>query len=273
MSSVTDPAWLTLSLTAFFAAGLTPIVLIGLFVHQRQRLGPVGLVGLLLSVAGALVYFGFQFDVCFVWPVLAQGTPGLLRVDGPMFHSPALGFVHFWTGPVASVGVLLFGIATYRARVFTRVSAVGFLFGTILTQGVLFLPLILRFIGAIPAAVGLAPTGLRQFRGRWPNPLQSQAGLCRRSGRPLGGSFRWVRSQLILCGFFSPDGLQVSRLAKALLKEAPMPWRSLSVIPVPAPHWCNRSDGPRHGPAGLRGRQGTGNRRTSERGHGGRTES
>ena len=133
VSWVLDPAWAALSMTAFLAALLSPFVLVGLFAHQRRQLGLVGVIGLLLSVAGMLVYLGFQFDLAFVWPVLAQQTPRLLDFEGPMFRAPSYAFVHFWMGPVTTVGVLVFGIAIYRARVFPRWSAVLFIIGMILT--------------------------------------------------------------------------------------------------------------------------------------------
>ena len=165
VSWVLDPAWAALSVMAFLVAILTPFVLIGLFAYQRHQLGRVGVIGLLLSVAGMLVYVGFQFDLAFVWPVLAQEAPGLLDFDGPMFQAPSYAFVHFWMGPVASVGILVFGIAVYRARVFPRWSAVLFIIGMILTQGILFPPLILRLIGSFPAALALTAMGYRQSKG------------------------------------------------------------------------------------------------------------
>ena len=126
VSWVLNPAWAALSVMAYLAAILTPFVMIGLFAHQRHQLGWVGTAGLLLSVAGMLLYLGFQFDLAFVWPALALEAPALLDFDGPMFQAPFFAFVHFWMGPVTTVGVLVFGIATYRARVFPRWSAVLF---------------------------------------------------------------------------------------------------------------------------------------------------
>lgn len=165
VSWVLDPAWAALSVMAFLAALLSPFVLVGLFAHQRRQFGLVGVVGLLLSVVGMLVYLGFQFDLAFVWPVLAQETPRLLDFEGPMFQAPSYAFVHFWMGPVTTVGVLVFGIAIYRARVFPRWSAVLFIIGMILTQGMLFPPLILRLIGALPAALALSAMGYWQSKG------------------------------------------------------------------------------------------------------------
>ena len=165
VSWVMDPAWAALSVIAFLAAILTPLVMMGLFSHQRHQLGRVGVIGLLLSVAGMLVYLGFQFDLAFVWPVLAQEIPGLLDFDGSMFQAPSYAFVHFWMGPVTTFGVLVFGIATYRARVFPRWSAVLFIIGMILTQGMLFPPLILRLVGSLPAAVALTAMGYMQAKG------------------------------------------------------------------------------------------------------------
>lgn len=164
VSWVSDPAWAPLSVSTFVVAILTPFVLTGLFAYQRHHLGLVGVTGLLLSLVGMLLYLGFQFDLAFVWPVLAQETPALLDFEGPMFQAPSYAFVHFWMGPVTTFGVLIFGIATYRARVFPRWSAILFIIGMILTQGMLFPPLILRLVGSIPAALALTAMGYRQCK-------------------------------------------------------------------------------------------------------------
>ena len=165
VSWVLDPVWDALSMMAFLAALLSPFVLMGLFAHQKRQLGLVGMIGLFLSIGGMLVYLGFQFDLAFVWPVLSRETPRLLDFEGPMFQAPSYAFVHFWMGPVTTVGILIFGIATYRARVFPRWSAVLFIIGMILTQGMLFPPLILRIIGALPAAIALSTMGYWQYKG------------------------------------------------------------------------------------------------------------
>lgn len=160
---VLDPAWGSLSVIAFLAAMLAPFVLIGLFIYQRPRIGKSGAVGLFLSVVGMLVYLGFQFDLAFVWPVLATENPALLDFEGPMFRSPIFAFVHLWMGPLTSLGILTFGIATYRAKVFPRWSAVLFLMGFLLIQGILFPPLVLRLIGSFPAAIALLVMGFGQM--------------------------------------------------------------------------------------------------------------
>lgn len=164
VSWILDPAWAALSIMAFLAALISPFVLMGLFAHQRRQLGKLGIIGLLVSVAGMLVYLGFQFDLAFVWPVLAREAPQLLDFEGSMFQAPFYAFVHFWMGPVTTLGVLIFGIAIYRARVFPRWSAVLFIIGMILTQGILFPPLILRLVGALPAALALSVMGYRQSK-------------------------------------------------------------------------------------------------------------
>jgi len=58
------------SAAVFVGGWLGAVLMVGLFTYQRPKIGIGGLVGLVLTVAGLLVYLGFQFDLAFVWPTL-----------------------------------------------------------------------------------------------------------------------------------------------------------------------------------------------------------
>jgi hypothetical protein len=108
------------------------------------------------SLIGFLAYLAFQFDMAFVWPVLAETAPELIDYDGPLFRDARFGFVHFWMGPLHLVGMLLFGIALIRARVFHRTASLFFMVGLILSAGVLFPPFLIRAVGGVLAAPTMA---------------------------------------------------------------------------------------------------------------------
>ena len=156
---VRDSAWPYLSLIAFVFGAVMPFVLLAVYSCQVEETGVLGLVGLVLSLIGTVVYLGFQFDMAFVWPVLAARAPELIDFSGPMFRDPRFAFVHTWMSPTHSIGVLLFGVALIRARVFPRTASVLFLIGVILSPGPIFPPFVIGAVGAVlgaPAMVWMA---------------------------------------------------------------------------------------------------------------------
>jgi hypothetical protein len=157
---VRDSAWPVLSVLAFAFTGVVPFILLGLYTCEIEEMGALGLTGLVIALIGLLPYIGFQFDMAFVWPVLVATTPELVDFAGPMFRDPRFALVHFWMGPVYSIGVLVFGIAMIRARVFPRAASVLLTVGMILVMGILFPPFVLRTMGAVLSAPALGWMGL-----------------------------------------------------------------------------------------------------------------
>ena len=162
---VRDSAWPLLSVMAFVLAALMPFVMLAIYACQIEETGVLGLSGLALALIGLLAYLGFQFDMAFVWPVLAVRAPELIDFGGPMFRDPRFAFVHVWMGPVHIVGMLLFGIALVRARVFPRTASLLFMVGAILSSGVLFPPFVIRAVGGVVGAPALVWMGLILWRG------------------------------------------------------------------------------------------------------------
>ncbi len=161
---VNDSAWPKLSVMAFVLAALMPFVMLAIYVCQIEETGVLGLIGLVLSLIGFAAYLCFQFDMAFVWPVLAATAPELVDFSGPMFRDPQFAFVHSWMGPLHSVGVVLFGIALIRAHVFPRTASVLFMIGVLLSAGVLFPPFLIRAVGGVLAAPALGWMALVLWR-------------------------------------------------------------------------------------------------------------
>jgi hypothetical protein len=161
---VLDDAWPALSVLAFVLALLMPLTLTGLYAGEVEETGRLGLLGYLIAFLGLLLFAAFQFDLAFVWPVLAAQAPELIDFSGPMFRDPPFSVVHSVMGPLHAVGIVVFGVATYRGRVFPRSCAVLFTIGIVLSAGILLPPLIIRPIGAVPAAVALAWMGYTLWR-------------------------------------------------------------------------------------------------------------
>lgn len=162
---VLDRDWGALSAAAFVLAALLPLVLTALCAFQLEQIGATGLVGFVLAFLGSVLLLSFQFEMTFVWPVLADHVPRLLDVQDAMYRTPRFSFVHFWMGPLFTLGMLVFGFGMVRARVFPRWSVILFTIGMILSAGVLFPPFLLRLGGSVLAALSLVRIGLVMLEG------------------------------------------------------------------------------------------------------------
>jgi hypothetical protein len=117
----------------------------------------LGLVGFLMAFLGNVLVAGAVWEATFVVPWLAWEAPELLD-KGPAGWL-ALGFISSYT--LAGLGVILFGVATIRARVFPTVAAVLLIIGVPVAVWT-FLPLPLP---DVLLGVAVAWLGLALFRG------------------------------------------------------------------------------------------------------------
>lgn len=181
-----DPEWQLLSAMALVLTWLMPFVMVAIYACQAAEAGALGLGGLATAVIGLLAYSGFAFDMALVWPILAARAPELADFAGPMFVDPRFAFVHTWMKLVHLVGVLLFGAALLKARVFPRKAIVGLTLGFLMMPGVLFPPFLLRAVGGIVEAWALAWIGLalwRRVEARRQPDLRCRGGLTQGESR------------------------------------------------------------------------------------------
>jgi hypothetical protein len=125
-----DPAnalltrWTAMSLAfvgllVLFLWGLT-----GLYLCQVERAGGLGLAGYLLGFAGTAMFIGAGSVDAFVTPLLTASDRALVAPDGPLLGG-GLGKYLMATGLAFALGYLLFGIASFRARVLPRWAALA----------------------------------------------------------------------------------------------------------------------------------------------------
>lgn len=166
---VRDPQWFALNVAALGMALLLPLGLVALYAAQAESLGTAGVAGFALAFLGSLLYLSLQFDESFVWPILAEEAPSLLSPQGPMFSDPVFMKGYLAMGLMFIAGWVLFGVATYRARVLSRAG------GALLTVGMAVfgagntVPVVIRGLGSAIGAVGLAL--LARSLWRWSEPV------------------------------------------------------------------------------------------------------
>lgn len=97
---------------------LLVVALIGLYLYQAEAAGKFGLVAFLAALGGTVLMGASDWVEVFIAPILAEHAPRLFD------EIPGLLMVGFMLNyGLETLGWLLFGVATFRARVFPRPAA------------------------------------------------------------------------------------------------------------------------------------------------------
>jgi hypothetical protein len=141
---------------ALFAMYALLLALTSLYAVQASVAGRLGLVGYLIAFLGTLLVAGDWWFESFVVPMLATAAPEIMKTapGGSLLAGAIATFALF------SVGWVLFGIATFRARVFPRRAAVLMIIGG--AVGILALSSPYQ----VPLAVAVGWIGYSTYKGR-----------------------------------------------------------------------------------------------------------
>ena len=116
------PLWVPSHLIGGIASILILLGLAGLYARQSEEVGIVGLIGFILTFigfilsAGALIYL----SVVLVPFLAAQGLDSFVDPKGPLFTSSAMQLAVGLSALSLLLGLLVFAIATLRAKVLPR---------------------------------------------------------------------------------------------------------------------------------------------------------
>ncbi len=126
-SSVTTATWVNVHIFATALGFFGLFGMAGLYARQVEESGWLGLAGFLLFTVWMTLVCGFSFVEAFILPKLATVSPAFIAGWMGMFiGAPSavdLGVLPMlWniSGPIFFLGPVLFGIATFRARVLPR---------------------------------------------------------------------------------------------------------------------------------------------------------
>jgi len=145
------PGYQLQSLVGLIACILAPIGILGLYIPHAEKVGKLGLAGCLLSCLGVILYGCMQYDETFTWPILAAKAPTLLEPQGLMAN-PAFFGSFIFMGVLLALGLILLGIAFFRARVFPRWAVICFSAGATLFG--IGMAVIFRTVGLVAWVVG-----------------------------------------------------------------------------------------------------------------------
>ena len=172
-SSVTTATWVNVHIFATALGFFGLFGMAGLYARQVEKSGWLGLAGFLLFSAWMTLVCGFSFVEAFILPRLATEFPAFVTGFLGMFSSiPSqvdLGILPtLWniSGPMYILGPLLFGIATFRARVLPRWAGALLVLGAVLIPVGALVPPEYQPKIMIPVGLALAWLGYALFSER-----------------------------------------------------------------------------------------------------------
>jgi len=181
LASVTTDAWAIIQPLKTVMSFLFLVGIAGLYARQVGRVGWLGFAGFVLLAICWALQMCFIFANAFILPLLADQAPEFIisyvgtasGVPGEM-DIGALGPIYMVVAGLYMLGGLLFGIATFRARVLPRWPALIFAVASALTPAALLLPHDIQRLAAIPVGLALAWLGYALWSER---PETSAASL------------------------------------------------------------------------------------------------
>lgn len=104
--------WSVLYSLRLIATILLMLGLVALFARQNQKMGTFGVVAFVIAAVGTMLVSGFAWALTFTFPAMAEAVPEFIDA---FTAAPSAGVV--LTLFLVTVGWLLFGIASLRAKV------------------------------------------------------------------------------------------------------------------------------------------------------------
>jgi hypothetical protein len=163
--------WQVRSIAKLVMSGLAVAGLTGMYLHQRRRVGKLGLVGYLVFLIGYLFMASVEAIAAFVLPGEAHSRPGyvndVLRASAGLKTAGDIGSMQTLLalmGVTYMAGGLLFGIALYRARVLSRWASALLAVGAVGIAALKFLPASFDRPMAVPTGIALIGLGVSLWR-------------------------------------------------------------------------------------------------------------
>lgn len=166
LASVTTGAWAIVHIMTIVMSIFGLVGIVGLYARQVKEAGWLGLAGSLLFGLWLVLITGFTFAEAFILPPLAAEAPrfvvGFMGIAGGHGSEVTLGILkplYDLTGVLYLIGGLLFGIASFRARILSRWGAGILAFGAVAAVASSLVPHEYARFAAVPTGLGLAWLG------------------------------------------------------------------------------------------------------------------
>jgi hypothetical protein len=166
LAAVTTSEWIIVHAVGVAMCLLVMLGIAGIYARQAEKAGWLGLAGfLLLEIMWALTA-AFQFAEAFIVPLLATDAPkfvegwlGIVTGSAGEVDLGALPAVYSATSVCYLLGGVLFGTATFRARILPRWAGAALAVGTVAPLAFALLPHEFMRVAAVPFGLALAWLG------------------------------------------------------------------------------------------------------------------
>jgi len=111
-SAALTTEWSVLYMFRLVAVILLMLGLVALFARQSQKMGIFGVIAFVIAAIGTMLIFGFAWALMFTFPAMAESVPEFLDAHAAA-PSPGVVLTLF----LVTIGWLLFGVASLRAKV------------------------------------------------------------------------------------------------------------------------------------------------------------
>lgn len=194
VSAVTGSAWLIVGYMTLCMSVLGLVGVTGIYLRQVRETGLLGLIGYLMFGLWFVLLTAFTFAQTLILPPLAPEAPqfvdsflGIFSGSGGGTDLGALGAMSLVSAVLYIPGGLIFGIATFRARILSRRGAALLVVGMVLTPLASVFPHTAGSIFAVPVGLALIWLGYSLWSeerksaahpltgGRSPQPDQTAA--------------------------------------------------------------------------------------------------
>lgn len=181
---VTTAAWVNVHIVAM-AMGLFGLIgMAGLYARQAEKIGWMGLAGYGLFSLWLALILSFSMVEAFILPGLATESPAFVAGFLGMFSSSpsavdlgAMPTLWNLSGPMFILGPLLFGIATFRARILPRgAAALQAVAALLVPVGGLISPE-LQSLVMVPVGLALVWLGYALFAERQENTPENMVAM------------------------------------------------------------------------------------------------
>ncbi len=163
---VESPFWIAINLTSMAAVFIGIIGFFGYVFHKNYKMSIFSGIGLLMILLSLLLRFAMLSWEAVVWPSLLSSSPGIaFLTESAYLQSPMIISSFSVFTLVFSFGYLIFGVVSFRNKIFTKMTSVLLMFGALLHGFTMVLPFWMGLIGAFVYCLSIFISGKEMING------------------------------------------------------------------------------------------------------------
>jgi hypothetical protein len=144
----TTAGWVAVHTLGYVGLSLGLLGQVSVYAAQMDKVGRLGLFGFILGFIGNGLTAGAAFMNTYIVPVLTTQAPDLIAPTGPLFMGP-LGLMVLFSSVLVTIGFVMFGIATARAKVLPTPAAWLVVVTAWFGLAAIFSPVVFAIAGAV----------------------------------------------------------------------------------------------------------------------------